>query len=1166
MCNRMTRTTVRVWLWLWLWLWAGAMLLPMIMSTDAARPRQDAHNEGARDAPSSGCDRRVLFIVPHAHCDVGWLQTYASYLKLNVTQILDGVHAALIGHPQRRFSWAEMAFFAPWFERQTKSVQSDVRALSQRGALEFVEGGWVQPDEGATTVEGFIEQLAEGHRFLAEAVGPWARPRVGWQIDAFGASASTPYLMSLFGLEAVVLNRVPDDAYDARRYSGGMEFWWAPSASSPGAAAPLLAHILDSYFCYPTGFLFEPQRWDMHPPGPTDPPVTPANVQQRAQALVDAVADRWQAFRTPYLLVPWGCDFQYQDAGAIFASTDLLVAHIAAHADAYNTTARYATVSEYFDAVRTCAATQTALWDTYHGDFLPYWAGTYTSRPLIKLASRRAEALLRAADIALSRAGPTTPYEPTQEPTRTARAERALQMDAMASNTTKARRNNAVVMHHDAITGTSCSIAEGCIPYGQYGGQHDVVEDYLRLLNESAMLSRAALWRTMWPANRSSWVQSPRARADASSAPQRRLRAAAFQPLAWPEAGRLMEVAVPPSWPVGAGGGVLSVTALGAGDAACVPLTCEWDADRRVVRFMADMPALATAVFDVVLLSPPSGPEHADPHACAAVQMHTVDLTASAVALRAPGGQSPFVLTVSLAPHTAHTRYALSSSDTAHAHATGTQVLDAFEQTFRVHGSDGDAYDLRLGSHYRTLMPDARVVVRSGPVTHELEQRLGCGAGRTAPAHAPDDAAGRGERCLVVQRVRLGPSAPMSSWLAAATPERRDLSPLASAAWAVELHHAVAEMPDDSELSMLVQVGAAAADGVGASGPGAASSGNFTFWTDDNGYQPMRRHGASATAPSPLWDASVAYPAVESAWATFAAPAAHDGGSGPTSTRMLALIVPKSQAVAFSYDAALIETLMHRRTTNRVVNAWVILDDASTYDAPTWVVGGARVAANRARHTMAKRLRFPVETASAVVPAHASCAPVAAVVAESATAADGRIGARPSPELPLLPANVHLLSLQRLAPPFDADDASLHPSGRAPDPRCSAPAPPPSSSAPRGRSGPHAREQQQQQGDVRWLLRLQHLYAAEDADPELSAPCKVNIGGLFAAHGVVASACAVQASGLPSPHDMPSAPPTAMGSSTCYDDGIVPIYPQQILSLLVTTTTTPPPHTPPEKK
>lgn len=56
------------------------------------------------------------------------------------------------------------------------------------GRLEFVNGGWVMNDEGATHYGAIVDQMTLGLRFLQDTFGSNGRPRVAWHIDPFGHS------------------------------------------------------------------------------------------------------------------------------------------------------------------------------------------------------------------------------------------------------------------------------------------------------------------------------------------------------------------------------------------------------------------------------------------------------------------------------------------------------------------------------------------------------------------------------------------------------------------------------------------------------------------------------------------------------------------------------------------------------------------------------------------------------------------------------------------------------------------------------------------------------------------------------------------------------------------------------------------------------------------
>lgn len=163
---------------------------------------------------------------------------------------------------------------------------------------------------------------------------------------------------------------------------------------------------------------------------------------------------RASAYRTPHLLVPFGDDFKFKAADRQFGNMDRLMEHINANSDSLNMRVQYSTLSDYFQAV---AATETKH-SVMEGDFFPYadnedsyWTGYYTTRPLLKQKSRQLSHILRACEqlLVLVRSSPHS-NEDTQQ-----RALPVTFWESQFKEVERARRETALFLHHDAITGTS---------------------------------------------------------------------------------------------------------------------------------------------------------------------------------------------------------------------------------------------------------------------------------------------------------------------------------------------------------------------------------------------------------------------------------------------------------------------------------------------------------------------------------------------------------------------------------------------------------------------------------------------------------------------------------------------------------------------------------------
>ena len=354
--------------------------------------------------------------------------------------ILDNVVNGLLGDADKRFVWAEISFFSLWWEQQNDERRQQVRDLAASGQLEFVEGGWVQADEGAAHPLSIMNQITAGHEYLLKNVG--VRPRIGWQIDPFGHSSSTPTLFSRIGFDAMVINRIHFSLKDRLKRDADMEFMWRPSHSL-GSNAEIYTHVLHTHYSAPKGFDFE-EGWN-------SVKVNSGNLRQRAGLLATELKNRARAYKSSHLLVPFGDDFKFRNSAVQWSNMDQVVKHINEEGT-YGITIRYSTVSEYFAAV---AKEQTAV-NVITGDFFPYadnadayWTGYFTSRPVTKGLIRSTEAQVRTADLlyAMARAA----------------NDGAQSSDVWATAIHKlvaARQDLALTQHHDAVTGTSRKLVD----------------------------------------------------------------------------------------------------------------------------------------------------------------------------------------------------------------------------------------------------------------------------------------------------------------------------------------------------------------------------------------------------------------------------------------------------------------------------------------------------------------------------------------------------------------------------------------------------------------------------------------------------------------------------------------------------------------------------------
>ncbi|KAH3766002.1 alpha-mannosidase 2 [Pelomyxa schiedti] len=354
-----------------------------------------------------------VFLIPHSHCDPGWIFAYESKQYVTSTgKILDSVYHFLNNSHDSRFVWSETCYFAMWYDRQPVNVQNSIKEFAHSGRLEFVGGGWVQSDETLSTTPAIANQMTLGHDYLSSRLG--VIPNVSWQIDVFGHTQAMGKLMASMGFNTIVLNRVPVTTKEALARARALEFLW-----ETGSETAILAHILR----YP---YFVPFKHIIHQP-------IPIAVQRAAKLIIDLS----HLYRSNSIAIPWGDDFAFSDADHLSKSKKILDQLNIQYANQIH--ARFSTASEYI-----CGKTSSQI-DLPHlnTSFMPYadnigdwWTGFFTSRPKLKGLTRSSEALLQATEVF------------------TVLSNRRLN-SVEIDNLMFARQQSALLTHHDAITGTA---------------------------------------------------------------------------------------------------------------------------------------------------------------------------------------------------------------------------------------------------------------------------------------------------------------------------------------------------------------------------------------------------------------------------------------------------------------------------------------------------------------------------------------------------------------------------------------------------------------------------------------------------------------------------------------------------------------------------------------
>ncbi|KAF5192814.1 Alpha-mannosidase [Thalictrum thalictroides] len=378
-----------------------------------------------------------VHLVPHSHDDVGWLKTVDQYyLGFNntiqgacVRNVLDSVVDALVRDPNRKFIYAEQAFFQRWWAEQSVQKQEEVRKLVNLGQLEFVNGGWCMHDEATTHYIDMIDQTTLGHRMIKDQFNE--TPRAGWQIDPFGHSAVQAYLLAAeLGFDSIHFARIDYQDREKRKEKKSLEVIWRGSKTF-GSSSQIFTNAFPIHYSPPNGFQFE--VFDDTLPVQDSAHLFDYNVEQRVYDFIEAAMTQANVTRTNHVMWTMGDDFQYQYAESWFSQMDKLIHYV--NKDG-RVNALYSTPSIYTDAKNLADES----WPLKTDDYFPYadnpnayWTGFFTSRPALKRYVRMLSSYYLAAR----------------------QLEFLVGRRSSAPQTFSLGDALGIAQHHDAVTGTS---------------------------------------------------------------------------------------------------------------------------------------------------------------------------------------------------------------------------------------------------------------------------------------------------------------------------------------------------------------------------------------------------------------------------------------------------------------------------------------------------------------------------------------------------------------------------------------------------------------------------------------------------------------------------------------------------------------------------------------
>ncbi|XP_076235617.1 alpha-Mannosidase class II b [Calliopsis andreniformis] len=406
-----------------------------------------------------------VILVPHSHTDPGWLKTFEQYFHTSTRNILNNMVSKLQQLPNMTFIWSEVSFLSLWWESAHPTKKMVVKRLVKDGRLEMTTGGWVMTDEATSHIYAMLDQLIEGHQWLKTNLD--VVPESGWSVDPFGHGGTIPYFLKASGASGTVIQRIHYawKQWFAKKQYG--DFIWLQSWDQTGMA-DMLTHNqpFDIYnikhSCGPhphvcLNFDFRKIRGEYTEYSVRAVEITPNNVKQMAELLLEQYSRTGSLFTHNVVLMPLGDDFRYDhpiEWDQQYTNYKILMDYINSRREEYNAEIVFGTPKDYFQEIRK----RVTDFPTLQGDFFvysdifsegrpAYWSGYFTTRPYMKILDRELEANLRSAEILYTIALNVAKQS----------GKDFMVYETYFEKLVKARRNLGLFQHHDAITGTSKS-------------------------------------------------------------------------------------------------------------------------------------------------------------------------------------------------------------------------------------------------------------------------------------------------------------------------------------------------------------------------------------------------------------------------------------------------------------------------------------------------------------------------------------------------------------------------------------------------------------------------------------------------------------------------------------------------------------------------------------
>lgn len=246
--------------------------------------------------------------------------------------------------------------------------------------------------------------MMKGHEFLKKEFD--FIPKSGWLMNSAGHSSTNARLYADMGIETLFLGSLSQNEMEKRYKDKSLNFLWKPSMLNFGHQKQLLVSTFKDSYCWPTGFKYDERFYDtgddLFQPDAT---LSTFNAEKKSVELINYVQGLANHHKERHILLPWGCDYAFQNARENFEQMDKII-QFTNRLNNKNITFMYSTPSNYAQELKK----DNISWPVKNTDAFPYssnnidyWTGYFGSRPSQKKLVRDLSSVFHASEKLLAK-------------------------------------------------------------------------------------------------------------------------------------------------------------------------------------------------------------------------------------------------------------------------------------------------------------------------------------------------------------------------------------------------------------------------------------------------------------------------------------------------------------------------------------------------------------------------------------------------------------------------------------------------------------------------------------------------------------------------------------------------------------------------------------------